>query len=219
MTTPLWLTRIIPDPQNQQARRDFRNAVELHYRVMKLFPDDIGDQARKQLGILFRTETTPQGTYLLLQSRTHPNLDSLPTGYGSADTRPLTPLLDALRPGLPVRYRIDASAVRKPRKTTQQLYGLKSIVALTGPAAIEWWERQAEQAGLKLNTIHTAPLDPATGIKAQDKQRIHNPRTRFDGDAVIHDPDLVRQRIEEGIGRGKAYGCGLLSLSPTRTAS
>ncbi|MFD3586897.1 type I-E CRISPR-associated protein Cas6/Cse3/CasE [Streptomyces sp. NPDC058683] len=216
--TPLWLTRIIPNPQNQQARRDFRNAVDLHYSIMKLFPDNIGDEARKQLGILFRAETTPQGTYLLLQSRTRPNLDALPAAYGSADSRPLDALLDALRPGLPVRYRIDASAVRKPRKSMQQLYNLKPIVALTGPAAIEWWERQAEQAGLKLNTTHATRMDPVSGLKAQNKERVHNPRTRFEGNALIEDPDLLRQRMAEGIGRGKAYGCGLLSLAPARPA-
>jgi CRISPR system Cascade subunit CasE len=212
--TTLWLTRIIPDPHSREARRDFRNAVELHYRVMKLFPDNLGDQARRQLGVLFRAEETPQGSHLLLQSRTRPDLTALPPHYGHADSRPLTPLLDALRTGMPVRYRIDASAVRKPRKTTQELYGLKSIVALTGPAAVQWWQNQANQAGLKLDTVHTTRLDAATGTKGQDKQRIHNARTRFEGNALVSDPALLRQRVEEGIGRGKAYGCGLLSLAP-----
>jgi CRISPR system Cascade subunit CasE len=215
--TTIWLTRIIPDPRNRQASRDFRNTVELHYRVMKLFPDNLGDQARKQLGILFRAEETPQGPYLLLQSRTQPDLNLLPPGYGTADTRPLNPLLDALRPGLPVRYRIDANAVRKPRKTTQELHGLKPVVALTGPAATEWWQRQAEQSGLKIDTVHATRLIAASGLKAQEKQRIHNARTRFEGNALISDPELLRRRVEEGIGRGKAYGCGLLSLAPATT--
>ncbi|WP_078865062.1 MULTISPECIES: type I-E CRISPR-associated protein Cas6/Cse3/CasE [unclassified Streptomyces] len=212
--TTIWLTRIIPNPHNRQASRDFRNSVELHYRVMKLFPHNLGDQARRQLGILFRAEETPQGPYLLLQSLTQPDLNLLPPGYGTADTRPLNPLLDALRPGLPVRYRIDANAVRKPRKTTQELYNLKPVTALTGPAAVEWWQRQAEQSGLKVGTVHATRLAAASGLKAQGKQRIHNTRTRFEGDALISDPELLRRRIAEGIGRGKAYGCGLLSLAP-----
>ncbi|MFJ8364391.1 type I-E CRISPR-associated protein Cas6/Cse3/CasE [Streptomyces sp. NPDC093984] len=216
--TTIWLTRIIPNPRNRQASRDFRNAVELHYRVMKLFPDNLGDQARKQLGILFRAEETPQGPYLLLQSRTQPDVNLLPPDYGQADTRPLNPLLDALRPGLPVRYRIDANAVRKPGRKTQELYGLKPVVALTGPAAEEWWRRQAEQSGLKVDTVHATRLIAASGVKNQGKQRIHNARTRFEGNAIIRDPDPLRRRVEEGIGRGKAYGCGLLSLAPARTA-
>jgi len=89
-------------------------------------------------------------------------------------------------------------------------------VALTGPAAVQWWQNQASQAGLKLDTIHATHLDAATGTKGPDKQRIHNARTRFEGTALISDPVLLRQRVEEGIGRGKAYGCGLLSLAPAR---
>lgn len=212
--TPLWLTRIVPDPRSREARRDFRNAVELHRRVMTLFPDGLGDQARRQLGILFRAEETTAGTYLLLQSRTRPDLDKLPPEYGHGDSRPLTPLLEALRPGLPIRYRIDASAIRKPRKTTQELYGLKPIVALTGPAAEDWWQRQAEKSGLKLDSVHATRLEAAGGVKG--KQRIHNHRTRFEGNALVDDPHLLRQCVEEGIGRGKAYGCGLLSIAPAR---
>ncbi|MFD4611919.1 type I-E CRISPR-associated protein Cas6/Cse3/CasE [Streptomyces sp. NPDC001312] len=217
--TSLWLTRIVPHLHSREARRDFRNAVDLHYRVMTLFPDGLGDQARKQLGILFRAEDTSAGPYLLLQSRIRPDLDKLPPGYGYGDSRPLTPLLEALRPGLPVRYRIDASAVRKPRKTTQALYGLKPLVPLTGPAAEAWWQRQAEQSGLKVDTIHTTRLDAAAGVKGPHKQRIHNARTRFEGKALVSDPNLLRQRVEEGIGRGKAYGCGLLSLAPASPAA
>ncbi|MET9819842.1 type I-E CRISPR-associated protein Cas6/Cse3/CasE [Streptomyces sp. NPDC006355] len=209
--TTIWLTRIIPNPHNRQASRDFRSAVDLHYRVMKLFPDNLGDQARKQLGILFRAEETPQGPYLLLQSRTQPDLNLLPPDYGTADTRTLNPLLDALRPGLPVRYRIDANAVRKPRKIIQKLYNLKPVTALTGPAAVEWWQRQAEQSGLKIDTVHATRLAAASGLKAQEKQRIHNARTRFEGNALISDPELLRRRVEEGI------GCGLLSLAPAST--
>jgi len=36
---------------------------------------------------------------------------------------------------------------------------------------------------------------------------------RFDGEAVISDVDAVRHAVLNGIGRGKSYGCGLLSLA------
>lgn len=37
---------------------------------------------------------------------------------------------------------------------------------------------------------------------------------RFDGIATVTDAGLARQAVLEGIGRGKSYGCGLLSLAP-----
>jgi CRISPR system Cascade subunit CasE len=39
-------------------------------------------------------------------------------------------------------------------------------------------------------------------------------RGGFDGIAVIKDAELVRAAVQTGIGRGKAYGCGLLSIAP-----
>lgn len=212
--TTLWLTRLIPNPSSREARRDFTNAVNLHYRVMKLFPDDIGDQARQQLGVLFRAEETPVGPYLLIQSLIQPDPHKLPDHYGACDSRPLSQLLEYLRPDLPVRYRIVANAVRKPRKTTQEIYGLKDRVALSGAAAQDWWTRQATNSGLKLASVEMTRLDNAHGTRAQGQQRIRHARTKFEGVAHIEDPDLVRQRITSGIGPGKAYGCGLLSLAP-----
>lgn len=222
--TTLWLTRIVPDLRSRDARRDLGNAVGMHHRLMKLFPSIEGNQARHDLGVLYRTEDGPTGSHILLQSRHQPDLTALPARYcaQNAVARPLSPLMEALRAGLPIRYRIAANAVRKPGKTTRELYKLNAIVPLTGAAAEEWWFRQAQQAGLKVTTAHSAALDVAHGTRTEHTgdtvttQQIRHARTRFDGTAIIEDPELLRRGITEGIGRGKAYGCGLLSIAPAR---
>jgi CRISPR system Cascade subunit CasE len=219
----LWLTRIVPDPRHHAARHDLTGSaspVNLHRRVMSLFPDGLGSDARAKLAVLFRVDDTPTGPHILLQSTQEPDAGRLPDGYGTLLSRSLTPLLDALRPGLTLRYRCVASPVRKPGATTRAAYNLPAVVALTGAAADEWWLRQAEASGLHPLT-HTAHLLDAiharrgpTGAAAQ--QRIRHTRTRFDGTATITDADRLRTKILEGIGRGKAYGCGLLSIAPAR---
>lgn len=220
----VWLTRIIPDPRSRDARRDTEGtgaAVSLHRRLMSLFPENAGPDARARMGILFRTEDTPAGTHILLQSTLEPDTTRLPDGYGTTVTRPLDPLLDALRPGLTIRYRCVASAVRKPGATTRQLYDLPAVVALRGAAADEWWLRQADAAGLKALSVQSHPLDAVRGQRGTTgsaaEQRIRHSRLQFDGTAAIVDPDVLRAKITEGIGRGKAYGCGLLSIAPART--
>ncbi len=212
----LWLTRIQPDSQRADARKDIAGAVDMHHRLMSLFPDNLGDQARSHLGVLFRIEDTPSGAQVLMQSSTEPDLTRLPAGYGPALTKPLTPLLDALRPDLTVRYRIAANAIRKPGRTTREIYNLSAVVPLNGQAAEDWWTRQAEASGLKVITVHSTPLDAARGARRQDHRLIKHTRTQFEGTALITDPDQLRTRVTEGIGKGKAYGCGLLSLAPTR---
>ena len=214
----LWLTRILPDPRNRDARKDIAGAVDMHHRLMALFPDDVpSTEARRELGVLFRVETAPTGPQVLLQSTHQPDLTLLPAGYGAAQTKTLSPLLDALRTDLTVRYRIVANPIRKPGRTTRELYNLSSVVPLTGHAAEEWWLRQAEASGLKAITVQAVPLDAARGTRRQDAQRIKHARTQFDGTAIITDPDHLRTRLVDGIGKGKAYGCGLLSIAPDRT--
>ncbi|MFD5698999.1 type I-E CRISPR-associated protein Cas6/Cse3/CasE [Streptomyces lasiicapitis] len=221
-----WLTRIAPDQRSRDVRRDLNGteaAVGLHRRLMTLFPSHAGKDARARFGVLFRVEDTPTGAHILLQSTHKPDLDQLPTGYGKADTRSLDTLLDALRPGLTLHYRCVASPVRKPGATTRRLYSLPAVVPLHGADADEWWFRQADTAGLKPLTHHAQPLDAARGTRGSanspQPQRICHARMRFDGTAAITDPETLRKKVIEGIGRGKAYGCGLLSIAPARETS
>ncbi|MGW2886430.1 type I-E CRISPR-associated protein Cas6/Cse3/CasE [Streptomyces griseoruber] len=221
----LWLTRIIPDPRSSAARRDLagnNSAMNLHRRLMSLYPSDTGPDPRARFGVLFRTEDTPTGPHILLQSTHEPDFTRLPDRYGTTHCRPLDPLLDALKPGLTIRFRCAASPVRKPGATTRALYNLPAAVPLTGAHADEWWTRQAQSAGLQPLTLHSHPLDTAQATRQStqrgDSQRIRHHRVRFDGSAAITNPDLLRQKITEGIGRGKAFGCGLLSIAPARAA-
>ena len=143
----LWLTRIQPDLSRRDARRDLASAVGMHHRLMALFPDNLGPAARRDLGVLFRIEDAPgsgtsRGAHILLQSRVRPDLDRLPAGYGTAQTKNISALLDLLTTGLTVRYRIDANACRKPGPTTRATTGAKAVIPLTGAAADEWWTRQ-----------------------------------------------------------------------------
>lgn len=41
---------------------------------------------------------------------------------------------------------------------------------------------------------------------------------RYDGTATVTDPDALRAAVLAGIGRGKPYGAGLLSLAPAPVA-
>ncbi|MQY15164.1 CRISPR-associated endoribonuclease Cse3 [Streptomyces sp. RB5] len=215
----LWLTRLTPSPTSRLARRELGAAAgnSLHRRVMSLFPDDDAEQARARLGVLFRIEETHRGPHVLIQSNQPPSPDRLPNGYGTLASRSLDDLLDALTPGRTVRYRCVASPVRKPGATTRALYDLPAVVALHGNAADEWWERQADKAGLKSLSVQSQPVDAVydrPDRTERDAKPVRHHRVRFDGTATVIDPDQLRAAITDGIGRGKAYGCGLLSIAP-----
>ncbi|TNY35117.1 type I-E CRISPR-associated protein Cas6/Cse3/CasE [Thermomonospora catenispora] len=212
MNTELWITQIIPDPRDRAALDDLRDVVRLHRRIMSLFPDGLGPDARRRAAVLFRLETRPAGAMILMQSAIEPALEKLPASYGTARCKSLNPLLSRLHEGANVHYRIVANATRKLGRNTTAGRP-KQVVPLQGAEADEWWRRQADTAGLVLRSLHSRRLDDGTG-RRPDNSRVTHARTQFDGTATVTDPKALIDRICTGIGRGKAYGCGLLTIAP-----
>lgn len=219
----LWLTRIVPSPRSREARRDLSGSdqgIRLHQRMLRMFPDGVEGPARAAFGVLFRAEDSPRGPQILLQSHMQPDATRLPDAYGSVETRSLDALLSNLHKGMVVNYRCVANPVRKPRTTSRQAYKLPPVVALSGNAAVEWWERQSNTAGLEPLHINAHPLASVRGQRGSHdpaaNHRIQHARTQFEGTARILDAEQLREKLATGIGRGKAYGCGLLSIAPTR---
>jgi CRISPR system Cascade subunit CasE len=209
----LWLTRLILDTRHRAVRADLSDAVLLHKRVMTLVPDGLGDQARARTGVLFRLEENRTGICVLIQSQIHPELDRLPSGYGTAAVKDLDPLLARLGPGLPVHYRIAANASKRLARADEH-HKAKQVVPLTGAAADQWWSRRAADHGLSLSSLLATPMPSAIGKNGQG--RVRHSVTRFEGLAMVTDGERLRAAVTEGIGRGKSYGCGLLSLAIAR---
>ncbi|MET7574937.1 type I-E CRISPR-associated protein Cas6/Cse3/CasE [Streptomyces sp. NPDC005492] len=227
-TATATLIRIRLNLRSADVRRDLAHPDRLHKTVMSLAPDNLGEHPRQQAGLLFRLEDAagPTPPTLLVQAHQTPDLTRLPRSYGTAETRDLTAMFHALTPGRRVRYRITASPlVRRKVPGTGRAFATKDRhreQPLTGTDAIAWWQNKAAQAGLGLHSTDITPQPrsrrptirrPEPGSDKQPDVFRH-PLTRFDGLATVTDPDLLRQALLAGIGRGKPYGAGLLSLAP-----
>lgn len=211
----IWLTRITLNPRAHAVRTDLANAVGLHQRMMALMPDDLGDQARQRAGLLYRIEENHTGQHLLIQSQFEPDTSKLPAQYGTTATRRLDPLLERLDTNLTIHYRIAANTSKRAGRTSPHP---GRIVALRGAAADQWWTQRAERCGLRLHTLTSTSMADIRGKHKNTgpADRIHHTITRFDGSATVTDPTALRQAIRDGIGRGKSYGCGLLSVAVTQ---
>ncbi|MCD0485205.1 type I-E CRISPR-associated protein Cas6/Cse3/CasE [Streptacidiphilus sp. ASG 303] len=211
------LARIRLNPMSRHVQRDLRDATELHRTVMRLVPDHLGDHARQQTGLLFRLDETDDTSTLLVQAH-NTGLDPtrLPHDYGHAEVKDLAPMFTALAAGLRVRYRIAANPSKRQRLPLDHRGARGPVTPLSGPEADQWWMGRAASAGLAVHTLTATPLRPA-------QQHGHGPRlrhslTRFDGTATVTDPKVLTEALLAGIGKGKAYGAGLLSLAPATTA-
>jgi CRISPR system Cascade subunit CasE len=90
---------------------------------------------------------------------------------------------------------------------------------------IRWLIRQAERYGFAIptgaNGLPDAAPSPCPTLTGRRRPGEQGPITvdpvRFEGHLIVTDASAFTAAILEGIGRGKAYGCGLLSLAPAHT--
>ena len=209
------LARIRLNPHSKDVQRDLRDAHELHRTMMRLLPPSESTDARHAHGLLFRLETEPHATHVHLQATSTLHPDWLPPDYGRVQTRDLSPMFRALRDGIGVRYRIVANPTKRTALPPVEKGKRGPVTPLVGAEADQWWLRKAAEAGLHLHTVLPTPQPPARRPRGKDNRpRMRHSLIRFDGTATVTDAEALTHAVLTGIGRGKPYGAGLLSLAP-----
>ncbi|MCI0412698.1 type I-E CRISPR-associated protein Cas6/Cse3/CasE [bacterium] len=199
--------------------------------------------ARSQFGILYRIEMSREHSRpatLLVQSTVKPDWSRLVDGYlqdtyGDFENpacKAIGHRYQELRAGAAFAFRLRANPTRrvsgKNTKDDQKWYG-KRVELLKEEHQVEWLDRKAAASGFKilslrlnpeLPNLRTSPEDKTFGWRVGDtKQKVENKKhlvfasILFEGTLVITDINLFRETLESGIGSGKAYGFGLLSIS------
>ncbi|MGW2492570.1 type I-E CRISPR-associated protein Cas6/Cse3/CasE [Streptomyces sp. NPDC001606] len=209
------IARIRLNPRSREVQRDLRDATQMHRTVMRMAPDNLGEAPRHQAALLYRVDETDTTITLLVQAA---SLDPsrLPTGYGKAEVKSLAPMFTALRKGLGVRYRIVLNPTKRERLSLADKGKRGKIVPLSGAEADQWWVRRAAEAGLDIHVLTPTNMEPARP-RTRETPAMRHSLLRYDGTAMVTDPDALRNAVIHGIGRGKPYGAGLLSLAPARS--
>jgi CRISPR system Cascade subunit CasE len=240
----MYLSRLILNERNRDARRDLADCQKLHRTVMAAFPQaPAGHDAREHFGVLHRLDAGRDGhPVLLVQSRAAPDWSRLPAGYLlDSGGQPANPAcksidggLDALQPGRELLFRVRANPTRKinTRSGPDGRRSNGTRVELHGEQEwLTWLERKAGQSGFRLLSVRASPAVPDTRVAGLDRitgsrpvangngrQRLTFFSVLFEGRLSIADAKLFRAAVEQGIGPGKAYGFGLLSVAPVKAA-
>lgn len=231
----MYLSRLILDPRNREAGRDLGDVHQMHRTVMSAFPQ-VKEQveARADLAVLHRLDIDQRSSNvaLLVQSGEEPDWSCLPEGYlfnvdsegRNPATKSISDALVALRKGQVLRFRLRANPTKKIDTKSgpdgQRRNG-RRVDLRTETQQIEWLSRRADRAGFRLVPVFPGSNAPAVRVGASEKLRGRTTNrlvtlagVLFDGLLEVTDPDKLRLAIREGIGPGKAFGCGLLSLAP-----
>lgn len=225
----MYLSRLILNPASKAVWSDLRAPRELHRTLMHAFPatSEKQDDFRSLHGVLHRVEDDPetQCPTVLVQSRTEPDWDALVkrTEYlrEAPRVRPLPDWETVLKPGREFRFRLCANPTRKIDTKTgpdgNRRNGKRKALR-TEAEQIAWLIRKAEQHGFEIVEADTAAGALALNTRIDHDQRgpeknTHLASVCFEGHLRVTDPAALAQALRDGIGSGKAYGFGLLSLA------
>ncbi|NUN15271.1 MAG: type I-E CRISPR-associated protein Cas6/Cse3/CasE [Myxococcales bacterium] len=189
---------------------------------------------RERLDVLYRVDWTDENQpVLVVQSTDKPDWSTLPQGYlapmGDNGTniviQDLTSQLDAIELHTSIPFRLRANPTRKVPS------GLRPGRVSKHPAReflktemdrFQWLQRQAENAGFSLKRNE---LDEWMVVEHQDgwqrgfskndhgeHQQVQQKGVVYEGILQVEDKERFIVAIRKGIGPGKSYGFGLLTL-------
>lgn len=203
-------TLLTLDATHPRVRVALLDVQHMHRLVMTGYPDTGSEgSARASLGVLYAADPDPRDdTLRVIVQSPHAGEWGAPEWLRDEPTTWTMPDLVEGR----YAFHLTANPTRRARETRQ-------VVALTRPdEQIDWLHRKADASGL---TIHDATALPGPSLRSSSKslpraQRRH-PGDEFRiapvtyrGTLTVTDPDTATTARNTGIGRGKAYGCGLL---------
>lgn len=200
----MFLSQLLLNLRHRPARRDLGDRYELHRTLMNAFPAQLPADER----ILYRVEEAPRQAYAkaLVQSQTRPEWHKVERLNDMRYLRRL-PQVKSFAPqapaGLQLHFRLQANPTVKRQGKRCAIYGESELLA--------WLQRKGDAHGFDV-----APLD----VRCVKLGKLHGQGRRqtwhavqFDGLLRVRQPEPFLAALRGGIGSGKAFGFGLLSVA------
>jgi len=236
----LYLSQLILNPRSRRVQAELADPYQMHRTLSKVFGDGPGEWEAARC--LFRVDQRPiaiaremEAPHLLVQSLALPHWERLTIAgdylIGVPEIRESRP---QFRAGQRLAFRLRCNPTVKRNGKRVGLYKEEERRA--------WLNRKAQENGFRvlhvvLREAGPQPLgeiwrDPGPSpdereplqfrVPLKGGERIDSTRApnraafsaaQFDGTLLVNDPQLLRAALEQGIGSGKAFGFGLLSLA------
>lgn len=211
-------TLLTLDPAHPRNRAAMTDAHLMHRLVMAGYPSTGQDSARAALGILHALDTHPgrgdDTLRVLVQSPTPGSWETAP-GVLDVTTWQVPSLTERT-----YAFQITAAPTRRRADTGK-------VTAIKGRSEqVDWLARHLTGAGMNPLSIETRDA-PQTRSETKSLPRAQraNPTGTFlhqgvtyTGLLAVTDPEQANAARASGIGRGKAYGLGLLLTQPAQTS-
>jgi len=216
--TAVSAARVAFSPASQVAHLLFGDAQEMHGFTMRAVSHVDGPSPREQTALLWRTDVLKGRPTLTVQS-SDPAADyeAWRRAPGVSDVTVVPDVIarlgKRLTAGSTLRFMVRANATR----VITSPEGSKRRVPVTDhDALIAWLARQGEGAF----TLATSMFDDSPDVAVETEGLVKvQPRgatfgsVSFRGTLVVQDETQMKTLIATGLGRGKAFGFGLLQVA------
>ncbi len=241
--TEIFLTKMILNPKCPQVRRDLGNPQELHRTVSKGFPEIENQEnlkhheqttPRNKFNILHRLEVDKHRgrAVLLVQSTVNPDWSFLPADYADElRQRSVHEQYGRIENGMTLMFRLQANPTKRIGNSDQIAHerfkdkkNRRRVELRTDEERIKWLKRKGEEVGFQLANIKVSPIPNVASVeegKINFRKEKNSPKITFGsvvfyGVLVVTDEVKFKESIISGIGTGKAYGFGLLSIAKSQ---
>ena len=204
----MYLSKLSLNLRNPEIRVILANHYELHRTLLSAFPEHLPIYER----ILYRLEASQQLESLfpvLVQSYCEPTWEALVQAGIFLPPVQVKEYEPAFQLGQVLAFRLLANPTMRLKQSGKRI----GIYHKAGAA--DWLGRKARAGGFELLNVNINMQGLRTGIKFEQtkKNTLKHFGVWFEGRLMVADPEIFRQEICHGIGSGKAFGYGLLSVA------
>lgn len=237
----MYLTRFRINTARTGARRLLSSPQIMHAAVMSSFAVAPETPTGAAPRILWRVDHNASSNVVLyIVSPDKPDLTHIAEQAGwpttaTWETFSYGPLLDRIQAGGQWTFRLTANPVHSIRRKEGE--PTKRTAHITIGYQLAWLLKQQERGGF---TILESPMDPTRAanevgyqVIVRDRRHLtfgkngYSPASKtpiahnvtvvtvtYDGLLQVADADKLRAVLTGGLGKAKAYGCGLMTLAP-----
>lgn len=197
---------------------------KLHATVESSFPSSAGQDVRN----LWRIDRLGNALYLLVLSNGKPDFTHIVEQFGwpsseqKWETKNYAPLLERIEVGQKWQFRLRANPVHSVKQiadlhTQEHIKRGKVYAHVTVQQQQQWLLDRAANYGFRLQEGSFRVVQQEVRKFQRQRNRVTLGIATFEGILEVEDVALFLRTLTCGIGRAKAYGCGLLTI--TRVSS
>ena len=210
-----YLSRVEIDVANRQKIKDLSHVGAYHNWVESCFPSEVtkGQRSRK----LWRIDVLNGKPYLLILSQSFPDKEKLER-YGvlnTGESKKYDDFLSRIENGKAYTFRTVLNptySVFKPGEKRGKVFP-----EITVAQQISYLERQAEKNGFILvKDNYEITNRNFVVLKKAGSRPVKLSQVAFEGRLIVSDKEKFLAALTNGIGREKAYGCGLMTVIPAK---